>query len=68
MKWLYALPPLVSAVLICGMFGFAVWTVAVGVIGGLLLSFALAAYLQSLQRGPGAGYEDRVPQSNFRTW
>ncbi|MBY9078250.1 hypothetical protein KIH86_17935 [Paenibacillus sp. HN-1] len=68
LKWLYALPPLMSTIVICGLFGSAIWTVAIGAIAGLTLSFALAAYLQSLQREPGTGYGDRVPQSNFGSW
>lgn len=71
MKWLSLVIIVLSAAAMCTVFGFSLFSVIMGVIGGLIASFGIAAYLQSVKRDfPSDYYENENVKhgSNYTSW
>jgi Na+(H+)/acetate symporter ActP len=58
MKWLSLVLVILSTAAVVAVLGFSAFSVIMGIIGGLIASFAIAGYLQSISRDdPGDRYE-----------
>lgn len=71
MKWLTLSLVSLSTLCFVAVMGLSVLTLAVGIVGGLVASFAVAAYLQTVRRDyPVQYYENEQVkyQSSFSAW
>ncbi|OBZ14587.1 hypothetical protein A8L34_11725 [Bacillus sp. FJAT-27264] len=59
MKWVSLIITVLSVLALGGIYGFSLFIVITGIIGGLIASFAIAGYLKSVNGDfPGDRYED----------
>ncbi|MFE4711861.1 hypothetical protein ACFRAM_13375 [Paenibacillus sp. NPDC056722] len=61
MKWVSLIITVLSVLALGGIYGFSLFIVIMGVIGGLIASFTIAGYLKSVNGDfPSDRYEDEV--------
>ncbi|MFC3748720.1 hypothetical protein [Paenibacillus sp. GCM10012306] len=63
MKWVSLIITVLSVLALVGMFGFSLFTVIMGIIGGLIASFTITGYLQRVNNDFS---EDYYEQKNPR--